>query len=69
MFGDVVMGVESQLFEDALTAKKAEVGAALDTDLSADDLRDLTVRFKAILEEHAGEHFPADPLQQLHSRW
>ncbi len=66
MFGDVVMGVESQLFEDALTAKKAEVGAALDTDLSADDLRDLTVRFKAILEEHAGEQFPADPLQQLH---
>ena len=66
MFGDVVMGVESQLFEDALTAKKAEVGAALDTDLSADDLRDLTVRFKAILAEHAGEQFPADPLQQLH---
>ena len=66
MFGDVVMGVESQLFEDALTAKKAEVGAALDTDLSADDLRDLTVRFKTILEEHAGEQFPADPLQQLH---
>ena len=66
MFGDVVMGVESQLFEDALTAKKAEVGAALDTDLSADDLRDLTVRFKTILEQHAGEQFPADPLQQLH---
>ncbi len=32
MFGDVVMGVDPQLFEDALTAKKAEVGAALDTE-------------------------------------
>ena len=41
MFGDVVMGVDPQLFEDALTAKKSEAGADLDTDLSADDLRDL----------------------------
>ncbi len=66
MFGDVVMGVDPQAFEDALTAKKAEVGAALDTDLSAEDLRDLTVRFKKILGDHAGEQFPADPLKQLH---
>ncbi|OFW60647.1 MAG: pyruvate, phosphate dikinase [Actinobacteria bacterium RBG_16_64_13] len=66
MFGDVVMGVDPQAFEDALTAKKAEAGAALDTDLSADDLRDLTVRFKKILNERAGEQFPADPLKQLH---
>ncbi|MBN1320803.1 MAG: pyruvate, phosphate dikinase [Thermoleophilia bacterium] len=66
MFGDVVMGVDPQLFEDALTAKKSEVGAALDTDLSADDLRDLTVRFKRILGENAGEQFPSDPLKQLH---
>ncbi len=66
MFGDVVMGVDPQLFEDALSAKKQAVGAALDTDLSADDLRDLTVQFKTILSENAGEQFPADPLEQLH---
>ena len=66
MFGDVVMGVDSQAFEDALTAKKAEVGAKLDTDLSADDLRDLTVRFKKILGEKAGEQFPDDTLKQMH---
>jgi pyruvate, orthophosphate dikinase len=66
MFGDVVMGVDSQLFEDALTTKKEEVGAKLDTDLSAEDLRDLTVRLKALLVENAGEQFPADPLKQLH---
>jgi pyruvate,orthophosphate dikinase len=66
MFGDVVMGVDPQAFEDALTAKKTEVGAALDTDLSADDLRDLTVRYKKILSEKAGEQFPADALKQLH---
>ena len=66
MFGDVVMGVESQAFEDALTAKKAEVGAKLDTDLSAEDLRDLTVRFKKILGEEAGEQFPDDAIKQMH---
>jgi pyruvate, orthophosphate dikinase len=66
MFGDVVMGADPQAFEDALTSKKQEVGATLDTDLSADDLRDLTVRFKKILGDHAGEQFPADPLKQLH---
>jgi len=65
MFGDVVMGVEGQRFEDVLTAKKAEVGAAHDTDLSADDLKDLTVRFKAVLEEETGAGFPADPRVQL----
>jgi pyruvate,orthophosphate dikinase len=66
MFGDVVMGVDSQAFEDALTAKKAEVGAKLDTDLTADDLRDLTVRFKRILGEKAGEQFPNDAIKQMH---
>ncbi len=66
MFGDVVMGVESQAFEDALTAKKEEVGAKLDTDLSADDLRDLTVRFKKILADEAGEQFPDDAVKQMH---
>ncbi len=66
MFGDVVMGVDSQAFEDALTEKKAEVGADLDTDLTADDLRDLTVRFKKILGEHAGEQFPNDAVKQMH---
>ncbi|HEY5471605.1 MAG TPA: pyruvate, phosphate dikinase, partial [Candidatus Limnocylindrales bacterium] len=66
MFGDVVMGVDPQAFENELTAKKQEVGADLDTDLSADDLRDLTVRLKALLAKHAGEQFPADPMKQLH---
>ena len=66
MFGDVVMGVDSQAFEDELTAKKSEVGVELDTELSADDLRDLTVRFKKILGEKAGEQFPDDAVKQMH---
>ena len=58
MFGDVVMGVDPQLFEDALTAKKEEVGAELDTDLSAEDLKDLTVRFKKILRREGRRAVP-----------
>ena len=66
MFGDVVMGVDPQKFEDVLTAKKQEAGAALDTDLTAEDLRDLTVRFKAVLEKELGEQFPNDAIKQMH---
>jgi pyruvate, orthophosphate dikinase len=65
MFGEVVMGVEGQAFEDALIAKKQEVGAEQDTDLTAEDLEDLTRRFKSILEQRAGRSFPADPREQL----
>jgi pyruvate,orthophosphate dikinase len=65
MFGDVVMGVHSQHFEDALSTKKAQVGAAEDTDLNADDLRDLTSRFREILQHETGSAFPSDPREQL----
>ncbi|GAB4252546.1 MAG: pyruvate, phosphate dikinase [Thermoleophilia bacterium] len=65
MFGDVVMGVDSQLFEDELTAKKKEVGASQDTDLTAEDLQDVVERFKRILAENGGRGFPEDPREQL----
>ena len=65
MFGDVVLGVDPQEFEDALTAKKQEAGAAFDTDLTAEDLEDLCVRFKALLQKHTGAGFPDDPRAQL----
>ena len=66
MFGDVVMGVDSQLFEEELWKKREEVGVKLDTDLTADDLQDLCDRLKALLTKTAGESFPADPMKQLH---
>jgi pyruvate,orthophosphate dikinase len=59
MFGDVVLGVDPQEFEDALTAKKQEVAAAFDTDLTAEDLQDLCGRFKSLLQEHTGATIPA----------
>jgi pyruvate, orthophosphate dikinase len=65
MYGDVVMGVGHELFEDAISAAKDRQGFDLDTDLSADDWRTLIAKFKAIILEEAGEPFPQGPHDQL----
>ena len=65
MFGNVVYGVEADRFEQALRKKKEEVGAKYDTDLTADDLKDLVERFKVIFKEETGKEFPQDPWEQL----
>src|SRR4051812_45133892 len=48
MFGDVVEGIEEQLFEDAIAAAKKKRGVRLDVELDADDLHALTSEFKRI---------------------
>jgi len=65
MFGNVVYGIDGHLFEEALQEKKREVGAKYDTDLSAEDLKDLVQTFKKIFEANAGKPFPQDPWEQL----
>ncbi len=65
MYGDVVMGVHSEHFEDAIDALKAKRGVKLDTELSVDDLKGLIATFKGIIEKHAGRPFPGDPFEQL----
>jgi pyruvate,orthophosphate dikinase len=65
MYGDVVMGVDGELFEHAIDALKADRGVTLDTDLSVDDLKELIATFRAIVEKEAGRSFPADPFEQL----
>ena len=78
MFSDVVMGVSGQLFEDAISAKKAEKGVKLDTELDADDLKDLVATFKQIFADNVDAEkypevevvdgkpvFPHDPILQL----
>jgi pyruvate,orthophosphate dikinase len=71
MFGRIVMGVETQEgqghdpFTVALEAKKHARGVKLDTELSADDLRELVTEFKAIVREQTGRDFPTDPYEQL----
>ena len=65
MFGDVVAGVGSHVFEDALKRRKAEQGARLDTDLTGDDLKGLCTEFKRLYREGSGQEFPQDPREQL----
>jgi len=65
MFGEVVEGIDGHRFEDALTALKQERGAQQDTDLTADDLRELVETFKATYREETGADFPSDARAQL----
>jgi len=66
MYGEVVEGVSAHLYEDALSAKKAEKGAAQDTDLTADDLKELVAEFKEISNEALGGEWTTDPVEQLY---
>jgi len=65
MFGDVVRGVEHELFEHELSQLKDRRGVKLDTDLSSDDLKELVDIYKRVYREHTGEDFPEDPREQL----
>jgi len=65
MYGDVVLSVPGARFEELIEARKHDRGVKEDTDLSADDLRELTGAFKDVVREHTGDEFPADPQDQL----
>jgi len=65
MFSDVVMDVEKRKFEDILDEEKHSRGAKFDTDLSASDLKDLVVKYKALYLKELGSEFPQDPKTQL----
>ena len=65
MFSDVVLGVDHYLFEETLEQTKLERGAALDTDLSADDWREIVDEYKKIVERELDAPFPQDPKAQL----
>jgi pyruvate,orthophosphate dikinase len=65
MFGKTVLGVEGELFEDALEAAKQTKKVAVDTDLEAADLKKLVTKFKKIVRTEAGRDFPQDPREQM----
>ena len=65
MFGNVVDGIEGQLFERELASLKDERGVSQDVDLDAADLRELAKRFAEIYAESSGEPFPQDAREQL----
>ena len=66
MFGKTVMGVDGELFEDAIDAVKEKKGVENDVDLDTTDLQALVKTFKKIIKKEAGRDFPQDPTEQLH---
>ena len=65
MYSDVVMEVEKRTFENAIDAMKEKKGVEQDTELDANDLKQLAAQFKAAYKEKVGADFPADPRDQL----
>ncbi len=65
MYADVVMGLPSEEFHALLDGRKKDKGAWHDTDLTAEDLKDLTGKFKEKVKELSGKDFPDDPHEQL----
>ncbi len=65
MFADVVMGLPKSRFEVIIDEIKEKKGVKLDTDLDADDLKEMVNQFKSFYREQLHTDFPTDPLVQL----
>jgi pyruvate, orthophosphate dikinase len=65
MYSDVVLGVDHYFFEELLEIHKEEKGFVLDTELDAEDWKELSAAFKAKTEEELGRPFPQDVNEQL----
>ncbi len=65
MYGDVVMGVDHDLFEEALAAERIKYGVEQDNELTVEALQDLVADYKDIVLKSAGQLFPAEPFEQL----
>ena len=65
MFGDVVMGVDHEHFEEAFSRVKSKYKVSSDTDVPAEGLMELCDEYKKVLKKHTGKDFPQDPLKQL----
>ncbi|HKM02262.1 MAG TPA: pyruvate, phosphate dikinase [Sedimentibacter sp.] len=65
MFGDVVLEIPKYLFDNALEGKKEKNSYKLDTELTADDLKELVKEFKQIYKSEINVEFPTNPENQL----
>jgi pyruvate,orthophosphate dikinase len=65
MYSDVVMEVGKSYFEKLIDAMKERKGVTQDTELGADDLKELAGQFKAAYRGKVGADFPSDPVEQL----
>lgn len=65
MFGDVVMNVGHEHFEEAFDEIKRRYNAQLDTDVPTEGIIELCEAYKAVYRKYVGEDFPQDPMKQL----
>lgn len=65
MYSDVVKEVPKKLFEEEIDKIKAAKGVKQDTELDANDLKQLISVFKEIYKTHINEEFPQEPQAQL----
>lgn len=71
MYGDVVMGLrpddkdDTDPFEKIIEEVKEGRKIELDTELTVDDLKLLTIRYRELIKKQTGKSFPTDPWEQL----
>jgi pyruvate,orthophosphate dikinase len=65
MYSDVVLGVPTSDFEHLLKAHRMTTGAATDTELTEDALRNLVEEYKSLVRNRTGSEFPTNPVVQL----
>ena len=65
MFGDVVMEIDKRKFDAIFDGAKEAKGCESDVDLTADDLKDIIVKYKELVKQEMGRDFPQVPKDQL----
>jgi pyruvate,orthophosphate dikinase len=65
MYGNVVLDIEKSAFEEVFDGQKHKRGVKLDTELTADDLKEVIAKYKEVVRKHTGKDFPQNPLEQL----
>lgn len=65
MFGSVVMGVDDEHFEDVLSEARQKAGVKTDSELNAEQWKEVVAKFKAIYKKDTGQDFPQNPAEQI----
>jgi pyruvate, orthophosphate dikinase len=65
MFGAVVRGMRDEVFEEVIESRRMARGVETDAELTGDDWKEVTLRFKELVRQHTGTPFPEDPHRQL----
>jgi pyruvate, orthophosphate dikinase len=65
MFGNVVLEIPHEIFEHYLRDEKKRIGKTRDTDITAEEWKNIAIKFLSLIKEQTGKEFPMDPREQL----